>query len=159
VRFSGRHGIGAREVYGKMRVHTVTWIGGQVQVEGIEADDYPSSQALISRLWRPGRAFSHTWDQIPAGYDGFEIVEHRREIDAPYSPQCLAVKIREDDLPPWGLHAWLRSQPPRKQAISPGPELLKAPKPPQLPPAPSPDSEAVAQALLAHGAALAANTH
>ena len=156
VRFSGRHGIGAREVYGKMRVHTVTWIGGEVQVEGVEADDYPSSQALISRLRRPGRAFAHTWDQIPAGYDGFEIVEHRREIDAPYSPQCLAVKIREDDLPPWVLHAWLRSQLPRKQAISPQPELLKAPKPPQLPPAPSPDSEAVAQALLAHGAALAA---
>ena len=87
VRFSGRHGIGAREVYRKMRVHTVTWIGGEVQVEGVEADDYPSSQALISRLRRPGRAFAHTWDQIPAGYDGFEIVEHRREIDAPYSPQ------------------------------------------------------------------------
>ena len=72
---------------------------------GVEADDYPSSQALISRLRRPGRAFARTWDQIPAGYDGFEIVGHRREIDTPYSPQCLAVKIREDDLPPWALHA------------------------------------------------------
>jgi hypothetical protein len=138
TRLSGRHGIGAREVYGKMRVHTVTWIGGQVQVEGVEADDYPSSQALISRLRRPGRSFAHSRDQIPAGYDGFELVEHRREVDAPYSPQCLAVKVREDDLASWVLHAWLRSQLPRKQADSPRSVLLKASKPPQLPPAPFP---------------------
>jgi hypothetical protein len=87
ARFSGRHGIDAREVYGRMRVHTVTWIAGEVQVEGVEADDYPSSQALISRLRRPGRANAQTWEQIPAGYEGFEIVEHRREIDAPCSPR------------------------------------------------------------------------
>jgi hypothetical protein len=141
ARFSGRHGIGAREVYGRMRVHTVTWIAGEVQVEGVEADDYPSSQALISRLRRPGRANAQTWEQVPAGYDGFEIVEHRREIDAPYSPQCMAVKIR--------------SQLPRK-LTSPKPPGLKVLRPPQLPPAPSPEGKAVAQALLAHGAALAA---
>jgi uncharacterized HhH-GPD family protein len=155
ARFAGQHGIGTREVYGRVRVHTVTWIGGEVQVEGVEADDYPSSQALISRLRRPGRANARTWDQIPAGYDGFEIVEHRREVDALYSPQCLAVKIREDDLQSWVLHAWLRSQLPRKATTSPPPRL-KAPRPPQLPPAPSPDTKAVAKALLAHGATLAA---
>lgn len=155
ARLSGRHGIGAREVYGRMRVHTVTWIAGEVQVEGVESDDYPSSQALISRLRRPGRSNAQTWEQIPAGYDGFEIVEHRREIDAPYSPQCMAVKIREDDLASWVLHAWLRSQLPRK-LTSPTPPGLKVLRPPQLPPAPSPDAKAVAQALLAHGAALAA---
>jgi hypothetical protein len=55
ARFSGSHSIGAREVYGRERAHTVTWIGGEVEVEGVEADDYPSSQALISRLRRPGR--------------------------------------------------------------------------------------------------------
>jgi uncharacterized HhH-GPD family protein len=151
ARFSGRHGIGARPVYGRDRVHSVTWIGGEVQVEGVEADDYPSSQALISRLRRPGRSFAHAWEQVPAGYEGFEIVEHRREIDAPYSPQCLAVKIREDDLPLWVLHAALRSQLPRKATVSP--PGLKAP---ELPSAPSPDAEAVTQALLAHGATFAA---
>jgi uncharacterized HhH-GPD family protein len=155
ARFSGRHGIGARDVYGRMRVHTVTWIAGKVQVEGVEADDYPSSQALLSRLRRPGRANAQTWDQVSAGYDGFEIVEHRREIDAPYSPQCLAVKIREDDLASWALHAWLRSQLSRKPAAS-KPTAVKVLRPPQLPPAPSPDAKAVAEALLAHGAALAA---
>lgn len=152
TRFSGRHGIGAREVYGRERVHTVTWIGGEVQLEGVEADDYPSSQALISRLRRPGRSFAHTWEQVPAGYEGFEIVEHRREIDAPYSPQCLAVKIGEDDLASWVLHAWLRSQLPRKASVSQPPGL----KAPELPPAPSPNAKALAEALLAHGATLAA---
>ena len=104
-RFSGRHGIAASEVYGRMRVHTVTWIAGEVQVEGVETDDYPSSQALISRLRRADRAKAQTWEQIPAGYEGFEISEHRREIDAPYGPRRMAVKIREDDLASWGLHA------------------------------------------------------
>lgn len=113
-RHAVRHGIGARKVYGRLRVHSVTWINSEVQVEGVEADDYPASQALISRLRRAGRATARTWADVPAGYDGFEIVDHRREIDAPYSPECLAVKIREDDLAPWALHGWLRSQLPRK---------------------------------------------
>jgi hypothetical protein len=47
---------------------------------------------------------------MPVGYDRFEIVEHRSEIDAPYSLECLAVKIREDDIAAWTLHGWLRSQ-------------------------------------------------
>jgi hypothetical protein len=102
----------------------------------VEADDYPSSQALISRLRRPGRATARTWEEVPADYDGFEIVEHRREIDAAYSPQCLAVKIREDDLASWALHGWLRSQLPRKpgaQPQAPGTATLSRPAlpPPQ----------------------------
>jgi uncharacterized HhH-GPD family protein len=153
ARHAGRHGIGAREVFGRVRLHTVTWVGGEVQVEGVEADDYPSSQALISRLRRPGRATARTWEQVPAGYEGFEIVEHRREIDAPYSPQCLAVKIREDDLTSWATHAWLRSCLPRKGAPSPPPGVRTL-RLPELPPAPSPDAQAVCRALLAHGEAL-----
>lgn len=150
-----RHGIGAREVYGRIRVHTVTWINGAVQVEGVEADDYPASQALISRLRRPGRATARTWEEVPAGYDGFDIVEHRREIDAPHSPRCLAVKIREDDLASWAQHGWLRSQLPRKLDARPpayGAAMLSRPV---LPPAPSQDAQAVGRALLAHADALA----
>lgn len=109
-----RHGIGERDVYGRPRVHTVTWLDREVQVEGVEADDYPTSQALISRLRRPGRATVRTFDEIPAGYEGFDIVQHRAEIDAPYSPTCLAVKVEEDDLKLWALHALLRSTLPRK---------------------------------------------
>ncbi len=114
----------------------------------------PASPALISRLRRSGRATARTWRDIPAGYDGFAIADHRREIDAAYSPRCLAVKIREDDLPAWALDAWLRSRLPRKTTVAQRPEL-EAPKPPQLPAAPSPDAEAVTRALLAHGQDLA----
>ena len=148
-----RHGLGARVVYGRLRVHTVTWIDGEVQVEGVEADDYPVTQALLSRLRRPGRAFAATWEQVPADYEGFEIVEHRREIDAPYSPACLAVKLREDDLRGWALHGWLRSQLPRRAEAAAGTvaHQFRAP----LPPPPSPDAQAVGQALLAHADALA----
>ncbi len=155
-RHRGRHGIGARPVYGRVRVHAVTWLDGEVQVEGVEADDYPVSQALISRLRRPGRANARTWEDVQSGYEGFDVVDHLREIEAPYSPRCLAVKIREDDIPAWALHAWLRSQLPRKasgaarSAVAPSGVTR-----PALPPVPSPDARAVARALLAHARSLA----
>lgn len=154
-RHAVRHGVGAREVYGRVRVHTVTWIDSAVQVEGVEADDYPASQALISRLRRPGRATARTLADVPAGYGSFEIVEHRREIDAPYSPRCLAVKIREDDLASWALHGWLRSRLPRKPSTAPQAAAKVMLSSPALPPAPSPDAQAVGRALLAHAHALA----
>jgi len=149
-----RHAIGARRAFGRTRVRTVTWIGGEAQVEGVEADDYPVSQSLLSRLRSSGRVLARTPDQVPAGYERFEIVEHWRELDAPYSPFCLAVKLREDDLPGWAGHAWLRSLLPRR----PGPASRPAtpPRPPApLPPPPAPDARAVGRALLAHGDALA----
>jgi uncharacterized HhH-GPD family protein len=154
-----RHGLGVRDVYGRLRVHTVTWLDGGVQVEGVEADDYPTRRTLISRLRRPGRAFARNLDEVPAGYEGFEIVEHWREIEGRYSPRCLAVKIVEDDLASWALHAWLRSQLPRSPtgaAHFPGagnsvPTLRVRP----LPPPPSADAQAVVDALLAHAQGLA----
>ncbi len=149
-----RHGLGAREVYGRLRVHTVTWLDGDVQVEGVESDDYPVTLALLSRLRRPGRATVRSWADIPAGYESFEIVEHRREIDARYSPSCLAVKIGEDDLRSWALHAWLRSRLPRRASADARPQALPIPIRP-LPPAPAPNAHAVARALLDHAAFLA----
>jgi hypothetical protein len=38
-RFSGRHGIGAREVYGRMRVHTVTFLPGRTSSGTTPATD------------------------------------------------------------------------------------------------------------------------
>jgi hypothetical protein len=155
ARHAIRHGLGAREVYGRIRVYTVTWIGGEVQVEGAEADDYPLSQWLLSRLRRAGRPLASTMDQVPAGYEPFEIVEHRREIDAPCSPSCLAAKISEDDLPGWALHGWLRSQLPRRvEAASPA--MAAVTPRAQLPPPHSPNAQAVGRALLVHADALAA---
>jgi uncharacterized HhH-GPD family protein len=152
-----RHGIGSRVVYGRLRLHTVTWLAGQPQVEGVEADDYPASQCLISRLRRTGRATARTWEQVPAGYEDFDIVEHRVEIDAPHSPACLAVKLREDDLIGWATHALLRSRLPRKPAGSSTSTIRTATaRPPaRVPEAPPANGAAVAEALLAHGSALA----
>lgn len=152
-RHTVRHGLGARMVYGRVRVHNVTWLDGQVQVEGVEADDYPVSQSLISRLRRLDRKAARTREEVPAGYSGFRIVDHRREIEAPYSPQCLAVKISEDDLASWALHAWQRSQLPRTPSAQPIWQATLSP--PELPPPPTPDAQAVAHALLAHADALA----
>lgn len=152
-RHSVRHGIGARRVYGRERVHTVTWVDGAVQVQGVEADDYPSSQALISRLRRPDRKTARTLEEVPTGYERLEIVEHLREIDAPYSPRCLAVKVREDDVASWALHAWLRSHLPRgAREPAATPSTLSRPV---LPPPPAPNAQAVARALLSHADTLA----
>lgn len=151
-----RHGIGQRDVYGQPRVHSVTWLDREVQVEGVESDDYPTSQALISRLRRTGRALVHTLDEIPAGYEGFEIVRHRAEIDAPYSPTCLAVKLREDDLDSWARHAWLRSRLPRKvSSVSRPARVAPTARSPLASPPPMPNAHAVATALLKHADSLA----
>jgi len=153
-RLAIRHGVGSRRAFGRMRVRTVTWIGADAQVEGVEADDYPVSQSLLSRLRRSGRALARTLDQVPAGYDSFEIVQHWRELDAPYSPSCLAVKLREDDLPGWARHAWLRRGLSRGAQGAPADA---APRPPAgLSPPPEPDAPAIGRVLRAHADALAA---
>lgn len=151
-----RLGIGARELFGRMRVHGVTWIDGEVQAEGAEADDYPASQALISQIRRPGGGLPRTWAEIPAGYDGFEIVEHWREIEGPDSPHCLAVKIREDDLASRALNGWLRSQLRLTSAAQASLPDAVTPSGPKLGPAPTPDAEHVGRALLTHADAMAA---
>jgi hypothetical protein len=69
-------------VFGRWRVHTVTWLDGEVQVEGVEADGYPAIQALLSRRRNPDRTLIRLGDEMPAAYEGFELVEHRREIEA-----------------------------------------------------------------------------
>lgn len=155
-----RHGIGGREVYGRYRVHTVTWVDGEVQVEGVEADDYPSTGALLSVLRRPDRRLVRTLAEVPPEYHGFELVEHRREIDAKWSRNCIAVKIGEQDLNAWGHHAVLRmrlraqrgavrSEATRRLETLPAQRPLLAP--------PSRSDREITAALLAHGTALAAS--
>jgi uncharacterized HhH-GPD family protein len=158
-----RHGLGGREVYGRWRVHTVTWVDGEVQVEGVEADDYPATRALLSQLKHPDRTVVRTLADVPEGYERFELVEHRREIDAKYAPYCVAVKIREDDLDAWAEHAWLRvCQRRSRTGPSSGTERLsvaaRRPAAAQtLSAPPTADSRAVAAGLLAHGRAMAAS--
>lgn len=148
-----RHGIGGRVVYGRWRVHTVTWVDGEVQVEGVEADDYPSTSALLSGMRRADKSFVRTLEGVADDYAGFEIVDHRREIDAKGSRNILAVKVRQDDLAGWGLHAWLR-----QRLHSAQPAVLRATTstPNPLPSPPPANQMAVIDGLLAHGRALAA---
>jgi uncharacterized HhH-GPD family protein len=156
VRHRARHGLGGREVYGRQRVHTVTWLDGAVQVEGVEADDYPTTRALLSVLRHGTKALVRDLDGVPAGYEGFDLVDHRREIDAKWSRYCIAVKIPEDDLAAWGKHAWLRMC--QRQARPPiTSSTVRDTRAPALPPPPTADARAVAAALLAHGRSLAAS--
>lgn len=96
-----RLGIGGREVYGRERLHTVTWLDGEVAVEGDQADDYPSSGCLLSLLRLPDKKIVRALEDVPTGYDGFDVIDHRQEIDAKWSRNGLAVKIPEDDLFAW----------------------------------------------------------
>jgi len=150
-----RHGIGQREVYGRPRVHTVTWLDSNVQVEGVEADDYPTSQALISRLRRSDGKLARWLDEVQRGYEGFAIVRHRAEVDAPHSPNCLAVKVREDDLASWARHAWLRSRLSKMKHPAAGPAHVPSAPSKAVSPPPSPDGRAMAAALLRHADTLA----
>mgnify|MGYP000159070062 CR=1 FL=1 len=108
---SGRfvHALGARDVYGTHRPHTVTFIDGAPVVEGVAADDFERSGALLSLIkpWR-GHALAKDPADVPSTYSGLEVVDHRAEIDAPYSKRCLALKIRVDDLEAWARAAWAR---------------------------------------------------
>jgi hypothetical protein len=89
-----RYALASRPVCGKRRVRTVTWLDGNVEVEGVGADDYPTTQALISLLRHPDKKLIRTPAEVPADYEGFDIVDHRREIDAKWSRRSLALKIR-----------------------------------------------------------------
>jgi uncharacterized HhH-GPD family protein len=156
-----RHGLGSRVVYGRPRVHTVTWLDRAVQVEGVEADDYPTTRALLSLLRKGGSAHLKTRDEVPKEYSEFEVVEHRREIEAKWSRHALAVKIREDDLLKWGVHAWLRHQSRRRTsrhsatASRVRPRSSQTLEPYSLPAAPTSEGQEVVAALLGHGETLA----
>jgi uncharacterized HhH-GPD family protein len=152
-----RHGLGGRPVYGRERVHTVTWLDGAIQVEGVEADDYPSTGALLSSLRRLDKKLVRTYDEVGEEYGDFHVVEHRREIDAKWSRQCLAVKLAEDDLRGWAVHAWIRAQQRRVGGVASNkqqpPISTRRSRP--LPPSPSLSKLAVADALMAHANMLA----
>jgi len=103
-----RHGVGHHVVYSTDRIHTVTWLDGSPIVEGVAADDYEQSRSLLSLIKHDGRSMVRDVPELPAGYESFIVVDHRSEIDASYSRQGLAVKIRVDDVAAWAHHALLR---------------------------------------------------
>ncbi|MBA4181721.1 MAG: hypothetical protein C0506_14120 [Anaerolinea sp.] len=104
-----RHGIGRREVYGRSRLHSVTWVEGQPTVEGVEADDFGASEALVS-LIKAGKRHIRPGEPLPGGYGVFNVVVLAEAVAGPYSPRSLAVKLRLDDIEGWTRHALLRAK-------------------------------------------------
>jgi hypothetical protein len=150
--FRARHGIGGREVYGRYRVHSVTWLDGQPMVEGVAADDYAESGSLLSTLRIEGRTHVRDWSELPIGYAGFTIVRQSDEIVARYSRRSLAVKVLEDDLAAWARHAILRahSKTPGDVAGRAYRKVVRSVRAPAatLPPPPGLDRSAIVRALL-----------
>jgi uncharacterized HhH-GPD family protein len=103
-----RHGIGKRDVFGRRRIHSVTWVEGKPTVEGVEADDFSQSKSLLS-LIKLSKAQLTPGSSVPRAYKGFEVVVMADEASGPYSPRSLAVKLRQDDIDGWTRHALVRA--------------------------------------------------
>jgi uncharacterized HhH-GPD family protein len=103
-----RHGIGTRNVFGRRRIHSVTWVEGRPTVEGVEADDFAISKSLLS-LVKMTKGHLKPDDRVPRAYRAFHLVVMADEASGPYSPQSLAVKLRQDDIDGWTRHALLRA--------------------------------------------------
>ena len=143
-----------RTVYGRPRLHSVTWVENRPTVEGVEADDFAHSRSLLSLIKVTKRHLRPT-DPLPPEYAGFTVGVMAKEAAGRNSPRSLAVKIRLDDIEGWSRHAllrsaaWgrlgterrLRSSLPATTAPGPGPEEIPARS----------DGHAVAAALLQHG--------
>lgn len=108
LQFRLRHGVGRRVVYGRSRIHSVTWLEGQPIVEGVEADDFAKSESLLS-LIKVSKRHLKPGDEVPAGYSALPVAVMANEAAGRYSPQSLAVKLRLDDIEGWTRHALLRA--------------------------------------------------
>ena len=105
-----RHGLGGREVYGRHRRHSVTFVDGQPLVEGVAADDYEESRGLLSPLKDAHGRLIRRPEDVPGPYVGLPMVDHRQEIDAAYSRDAVAVKLAEDDVLGWAAYALARAE-------------------------------------------------
>lgn len=133
-------GLGSRPVYGCNRAHLVVWVDRDPTVEGVGADDFERSRCLVSTIKLADRTLVRELDDLPPGYESLWIVDHREEIDARYSRRGLAVKIHEEDLRSWALHAILRVRiyAAARPVGSGGPGRPPETGPPLRPPAPQP---------------------
>jgi len=150
-----RHGIGGRDVYGRFRVHSVTWVDGQPMVEGVAPDDYDDGGALLSTIRIEGGEHVRALTDLPIGYAGFHIVRQIDEIAAKYSRRSLAAKILDDDLGAWARHAILRltSKPAGKPSGRTDRAGLEPDRPtmPRLEPPPKLDRTALVASMLSFG--------
>ncbi len=166
VRFQGsefriRHGISRRTAYGRLRLHSVTWVENNPTVEGVEADDFAHSQSLLSLIKVTKRHLRPT-DPLPPEYSGFIVGVMSEEAAGRYSPRSLAVKIRLDDIEGWCRHAllraaaWGRLSTKRRVRSSLPTTTAPGPRPEEVPAGSNGHTarQAVAAALLRHGSTL-----
>jgi uncharacterized HhH-GPD family protein len=145
-----RHGLGARQVYGARRRHSVTLVDDWAAAEGVAPDDYDTSACLISPLKDHAGKLIRPGEPVPASYDGFPLVSHAEQILAPYSRNALAVRLHEDDITSWVGYALARLAV-RRAGTTTG--ASQAPPTPPVPvePRASAPSHAVVRALLEYG--------
>ena len=127
-----RHGIGGRDCFGRHRVHTVTWLDGKPMVEGAEAEDYSSTNDLVSVLKEyGGNRDARTREEVDPDYSNFRIERHCDAIDGPNARHGLALRIERDDLQAWAHHALLRAHAKdlvaKKKTVAPGLITIEAP--------------------------------
>ena len=108
--FKVRHGLRERDVFGKKRIYSVTWVSGHPLVLATAADDYETSHALISFVRLPNNKRAVRRDEVPADYAGVPIVEHADEVHGPKHHSGVAFKLREDDVTNWARCAILRAE-------------------------------------------------
>lgn len=72
------------------------------------ADDHERSRCLLSPLKGADRRLIRQCSDVPAPYSSLELVNHRAEINAPYSRDALAVKFLETDAVAWASYALAR---------------------------------------------------
>jgi uncharacterized HhH-GPD family protein len=150
-----RHGVGARDAYGRERAHSVTFLDGQPIVEGVAADDYEDSRSLVSPLKHTNRTLVREAEDVPAPYAGMPLADHRIEIDAAYSRNGVAVKLRDDDVLAWAAYALAREEVLAAEAGVPVP----APSPPLPVGRRAGGPSEVTAALLALGRSVATAPH
>ena len=155
-RYQVRYGLGARQVYGKLRRHSVTFVDNWAAAEGVAPDDYETSGCLISPLKNHAGRLIRPGEQVPASYDGFPLVSHAEQIVAPYSRDALAVRLHWDDITSWVGYALARLSVRRADATRPSQMPATPPRP--IEPRTSALSTAVVHALLDYGHAQAPAT-
>jgi uncharacterized HhH-GPD family protein len=150
--YSVRHCLGRRRVYGADRRHSVTFVNGAPEVEGVAPDDYESSRALVSSLKGPDRKLVRRRPDVPKAFDQFLFVDHLAEIKAPYSRDALAVKLPEDDVVGWASYALARIEVRQSALVVAARNPVEADSAPELVANEfSPDSAGVVRALLELG--------
>ena len=153
-----RYGLGARQVYGGRRRHSVTFVNGWAAAEGVATDDYDSSRCLLGLLKDSDRKLVRPGDTVPAPYADFPLVSHAQQIVAPYSRDAVAVRLHEDDITSWVGFALARLAIRQAAPVRPSPEPGDPPPPIAQPTVQTVSSKGVIQALLAYGETQAPQT-